>query len=102
MGATDALLNISSVRDGIISAITINDGGSDYTLSNTLTVESSGGGNGAQILLSDIDNGHISTISIIDEGSGFTTGDTIEMTHSRDSTLPNQPTIEISSISSDD
>ena len=101
-GATDALLNISSVRDGIISAITINDGGSDYTLSNTLTVESSGGGNGAQILLSDIDNGHISTISIIDEGSGFTTGDTIEMTHSRDSTLPNQPTIEISSISSDD
>ena len=100
--ASDASLSVAAVRDGIISAITINDGGQDYTLSNTLTVESSGGGNGAQILLSDIDNGHISTISIIDEGSGFTTGNTIEMTHSRDSTLPNQPTIEISSISSDD
>jgi hypothetical protein len=90
------------VRDGIISGITINDGGQDYTLSDTLTVQSADGGNGAQILLSDIDNGHISTIRIIDEGSGFTAGDTLEMTHARDATLPNQPTVEISTISSAD
>ena len=99
--ASDATLSVAAVRDGIISGITINDGGQDYTLSDTLTVES-GSGTGAQILLSDIDNGHISTIRIIDEGSGFTAGDTLEMTHARDATLPNQPTVEISTISSDD
>ena len=100
--ASDATLSVATVRDGIISGITINDGGQDYTLSDTLTVQSADGGNGAQILLSDIDNGHISTIRIIDEGSGFTAGDTLEMTHARDATLPNQPTVEISTISSAD
>jgi hypothetical protein len=62
-------------------------------------VTSSGGGNGATIVLSDIDNGHISTVQVIESGSGFTESETITMTHSRDASLPNQPTIQISTVS---
>ena len=98
-GATSATLTVAAVRDGMISGLTINDGGANYTLDDVLTVYSSGGGNGATIVLSDIDNGHISTIRMIEDGSGFTESQTITMTHSRDATLPNQPTILISAVS---
>ena len=98
-GATSATLTVAAVRDGMISGLTINDGGANYTLDDVLTVYSSDGGNGATIVLSDIDNGHISTIQMIEDGSGFTESQTITMTHSRDATLPNQPTILISAVS---
>jgi hypothetical protein len=98
-GATSATLTVAAVRDGMISGLTINDGGANYTLDDVLTVTSSGGGNGATIVLSDIDNGHISTVQVIESGSGFTESETITMTHSRDASLPNQPTIQISTVS---
>lgn len=98
-GATSATLTVAAVRDGMISGLTINDGGANYTLDDVLTVTSSGGGNGATIVLSDIDDGHISTVQVIESGSGFTESETITMTHSRDASLPNQPTIQISTVS---
>jgi len=76
----DGLAVGTAVRTGnAVSAITINDGGSDYGSAPTITF-SGGGGSGAAATAT-LTNGKVSSISITAGGSNYTSNPTVTFTH---------------------
>lgn len=65
---------------GALAAVTITSGGTGYTVGNTLTITSAGGGTKATALVTKVSTGAITALSVANNGYGFTNGETLTFT----------------------
>jgi len=73
-GVGASLAGTFTATAGIIDAVVITDGGTEYSSSNPPLIDGDAGGGGDAILTPTIVNGVITAISIDDGGTGYTTG----------------------------
>jgi hypothetical protein len=68
-----------NLYSGVVTAVTLIDGGSGYVLGASVPVEG-GGGSGAQIIISEVTKGDILGIGVLNGGAGFRANDQILIT----------------------
>jgi len=73
-GVGASLAGTFTAGSGIITAVVITDGGTEYSSSNPPLIDGDAGGGGDAILTPTIVNGVITAIEIVDGGTGYTTG----------------------------
>ena len=97
-GVTSATLDVTSIIDGILKTVTINNGGQNYTEGGTATVLSGNSTSNAVIPISTVQNGFITGLYITNRGKGFSGGDSLTVSSSNTDTDLVEPTLSVSTI----
>ena len=71
----------SAPLTGILASVTIDAGGSNYSVGDDITVSGGGGGREAAVKVASVSDATISAFDIIDPGDGFAVGDGVTFTN---------------------